>query len=76
MLIQSQDGDVFIQATAVLIHYEKARNIYYLCAYNNEGEFDIGVFDTESEAQTILKDAQEHLENPKVDSIYQVPYKI
>lgn len=76
MLIQSQDGDVFIQATAVLIHYEKARNIYYLCAYNNEGEFDIGVFDTEFQAQTILKDIQNHLENSKANSIYQVPCRI
>ena len=76
MLIQSQDGDVFIQATAVLIHYEKARNIYYLCAYNNEGEFDIGVFDTEFQAQTILKDTQEHLESSEAGSIYQIPYKI
>ena len=76
MLIQSQDGDVFIQATAILIHYEKARNIYYLCAYNNEGEFDIGVFDTEFQAQTVLKDVQKHLGNSEADSTYQVPYKI
>lgn len=76
MLIQSQDGDVFIQATVVLIHYEKARNIYYLCAYNNEGEFDIGVFDTEFKAQTILKDIQNHLKNPETNFVYQIPCKI
>lgn len=76
MLIQSQDGDVLIQAVAILVHYEKERNIYCLCACNNEGEFDIGIFDTEFQAQTILKDAQKHLESSKADSVYQVPYKI
>lgn len=76
MLVQNQDGDVLIQAVAVLVRYEKERNIYYLCACNNEGEFDIGVFDTEFQAQTILKDIQNHLENSKANSIYQVPCRI
>lgn len=76
MLIRSQDGDVLIQATAVLICYEEVRNIYYLCACNNSEEFDVGIFDTKSEAQTILKDAQEHLESSEANSIYQVPYRI
>lgn len=76
MLIKSQDGDVLIQATTVLIRYEEARNIYYLCACNSEGEFDVGIFDTESKAQTILKDAQKRLINSEADSIYQIPYKI
>ena len=76
MLIRSQDGDVLIQATAVLIRYEEVRNIYYLCACSSEGEFDVGIFDTKSEAQTILKDAQNHLESSKTNFVYQVPYKI
>lgn len=76
MLVQNQDGDVLIQAVAVLVHYEKEWNIYCLYACNNEGEFDIGIFGTEFQAQTILKDAQEHLENSEANSIYQVPYKI
>lgn len=76
MLVRSQDGDTLIQATAVLICYEEVRNMYYLCACNNEGEFDVGIFDTKSEAQTILKDAQKCLENSEANSIYQVPYKI
>lgn len=76
MLLQSQDGSVLIQTTTVLIHYGKERNIYYLYACNNSGKFDVGIFDTKSEAQTILKDAQKHLENSEVNSIYQVPYKI
>ena len=75
MLIRSQDGSVLIQTTAVFIYYEKDRNIYYLYACNNR-EFDVGIFDTEFQAQTILKDAQKHLENSEVNSIYQVPYKI
>lgn len=76
MLIKSQDGDVLIRAGAVLIRYEKERNIYYLYACNNEGEFDVGIFDTESQAQTILKDAQKRLINSEAGSIYQIPYKI
>lgn len=76
MLVQSQDGDVLIQAIAVLIRYEKERNIYCLYACNSEGEFDVGIFDTESKAQTILKDAQKRLINSEADSIYQIPYKI
>lgn len=76
MLLQSQDGSVLIQTTTVLIHYEKERNIYCLYACNNNGEFDVGIFNTEFEAQTVLKDAQKHLENSEVNSIYQVPYKI
>ena len=76
MLIRSQDGNILIQAVAVFIHYEKERSIYYLYACNNEGEFDVGIFDTESKAQTILKDAQKCLINSEADSIYQVPYKI
>lgn len=76
MLLQSQDGSVLIQTITILIHYEKERNIYYLCACNNSGEFDIGIFDTKSEAQTVLKDVQKHLENSEANSIYQVPYKI
>lgn len=76
MLLQSQDGSVLIQTTTVLIHYEKERNIYYLYACNNSGEFDIGIFDTKSEAQTILEDVQKHLENSEANSIYQVPYRI
>ena len=76
MLIKSQDGDVLIQAGAVLIRYEKERNIYYLYVCNNEGEFDVGIFDTEPKAQAILKDIQKHLENFEADSVYQVPYKI
>ena len=76
MLFQSQDGSVLIQTTTVLIHYEKERNIYYLYACNNNGEFDVGIFNTKSEVQAILKDVQKHLENPAADSIYQVPYRI
>ena len=76
MLIRSQDGGVLIRTTAVFICYEKERNIYYLYVRNSEGEFDVGIFNTESEAQTILKDAQKHLENSEANSIYQVPYRI
>lgn len=76
MLIQSQDGDVLVQTVAVLIYYEKERNIYYLYACNNSGEFDIGIFDTEFQVQAVLEDVQKHLENSEVNSIYQVPYKI
>lgn len=76
MLIRSQDGDVLVQTTAVFICYEEYLNIYYLYACNNNGEFDVGIFDKKSEAQTILKDIQKHLENSKADSIYQVPYRI
>lgn len=76
MLLQSQDGSVLIQTTAVVIYYEKDRNIYYLYVRNSEGEFDVGIFDTEFQAQTVLKDVQKHLENPEANSIYQVPYKI
>ena len=76
MLLQSQDGSVLIQTTTVLIHYEKERNIYYLYACNNNGEFDVGIFGQKSEAQIVLKDAQKHLENSEANSIYQVPYKI
>lgn len=76
MLVQSQDGDVLIQAIAVLIRYEKERNIYCLCACNNEGEFDIGVFDIEFQAQTILEDIQNHLGNSETNFVYQVPCKI
>lgn len=76
MLLQSQNSSVFIQTTTVLIHYEKNRNIYYLYVRNSEGEFDVGIFNTESEAQTILKDVQKHLENSEANSIYQVPYRI
>ena len=76
MLVQSQDGSVLIQTTTILIHYEKERNIYYLYACNNSGEFDVGIFDTEFQAQTILKDIQNHLESSEANSIYQVPYKI
>lgn len=76
MLLQSQDGSVLIQTTTILIHYEKERNIYCLYACNNSGEFDVGIFNTESEAQTVLKDAQKHLENSEANSTYQVPYKI
>lgn len=76
MLLQSQDGSVLIQTTAVVIYYEKDRNIYYLYVRNNEGEFDVGIFDTEFQAQTVLKDVQKHLENPEANSIYQVPYRI
>lgn len=76
MLIQSQDSDVLIQAVAVLIRYEKERSVYYLCACNSEGEFDVGIFDTKSEAQTVLKDVQKHLENSETNFVYQVPYKI
>lgn len=76
MLIQSQDGDVLVQTVAVLIYYEKERNIYYLYACNSEGKFDVGIFDTKSEAQTVLKDVQKHLENSEANSIYQVPYRI
>lgn len=76
MLLQSQDGSVLIQTTTVLIHYEKERNIYYLYACNNNGEFDVGIFDTKSEARTVLKDAQKRLESSEADSIYQIPYKI
>lgn len=76
MLLQSQDGSVLIQTTTVLIHYEKERNIYYLYACNNSGEFDIGIFDTKFQVQAVLEDVQKHLENSEVNSIYQVPYKI
>lgn len=76
MLLQSQDGSVLIQTTTVLIHYEKERNIYYLYACNNSGEFDIGIFDTEFQVQAVLEDVQKHLENSEANSIYQVPYKI
>ena len=76
MLIKSQDGDVLIQAESALIHHEKVRNIYCLCVCNSEGEFDVGIFDTKSEAQTILKDAQKHLENSEANFIYQIPYRI
>ena len=76
MLLQSQDGGVLIQTTTVLIHYEKEQNIYYLYACNSEGKFDIGIFNTKSQAQTVLKDVQKHLENSEADSIYQVPYRI
>lgn len=76
MLIKSQDGDVLIRAGAVLIRYEKERNIYYLYVCNNGGEFDVGIFDTEFQAQTILKGIQKHLENSEANSIYQVPYRI
>lgn len=76
MLLQSQDGSVFIQTTTVLIHYEKERNIYYLYACNNSGKFDVGIFNTESQAQTVLKDAQKHLENSEANFIYQIPYRI
>lgn len=76
MLLQSQDGSVLIQTTAVFIYYEKDRNIYYLYACNNSGEFDVGIFDTEFEAQTVLEDVQKHLENSEANSIYQVPYRI
>ena len=76
MLIRSQDGGALFQTTAVFICYEKERNIYYLYACNSEGKFDIGIFDTEFQAQTVLKDVQKHLENSEVNSIYQVPYKI
>lgn len=76
MLLQSQDGSVLIQTTTILIHYEKERNIYYLYAGNNSGEFDVGIFDTEFQAQTVLKDVQKHLENSEANSIYQVPCRI
>ena len=76
MLFQSHDGSVLIQTTTVLIHHEKEQNIYYLYACNNNGEFDVGIFDTEFEAQTVLKDVQKHLENSEANSIYQVPYRI
>ena len=76
MLIQSQDGDVLVQTVAVLIYYEKERNIYYLYACSSEGKFDVDIFDTKSEAQTVLNDVQKHLENSEANSIYQVPYKI
>lgn len=76
MLLQSQDGSVLIQTTAVVIYYEKDRNIYYLYVHNSEGEFDVGIFDTEFQAQTVLKDVQRHLENSEANSIYQVPYRI
>lgn len=76
MLLQSQDGSVLIQTTTILIHYEKERNIYFLYACNNSGKFDVGIFDTEFQAQTILKDAQKHLESSEANSIYQVPYRI
>lgn len=67
---------MLLQTTTVLIHYEKERNIYYLYACNSEGKFDVGIFDVESEAQTILEDVQKHLENSEANSIYQVPYRI
>lgn len=76
MLLQSQDGSVLIQTTAVVIYYEKDRNIYYLYVRNSEGEFDVSIFDTEFQAQTVLKDIQKHLENSEANSIYQVPYRI
>ena len=76
MLLQSQDGSVLIQTTTVLIHYGKERNTYYLYACNNNREFDVGIFDTEFQAQTVLKDVQKHLENSEANSIYQVPYRI
>ena len=76
MLLQSQDGSVLIQTTTVLIHYEKERNIYYLCACNNNREFDVGIFDTEFQVQAVLEDVQKHLKNSEANSIYQVPYKI
>lgn len=76
MLLQSQDCSVLIQTITILIHYEKERNIYYLYACNNSGEFDIGIFDTEFQAQTVLKDVQKHLKNSEANSIYQVPYRI
>lgn len=76
MLIQNQDGDVLVQTVAVLIYYEKERNIYYLYACNSEGEFDVGIFDKKSEAQTVLKDVQKHLESSEAGSIYQVPCRI
>ena len=76
MLIQSQDGSVLIQTTTVFIYHEKERNIYYLYASNNNGEFDVGIFDKKSEVQTILKDIQKHLGSSEADSIYQVPYRI
>ena len=76
MLLQSQDGSVLIQTTAVVIYYEKNRNIYYLYVRNSEGEFDVGIFGTEFQAQTVLKDVQRHLENFEANSIYQVPYRI
>lgn len=76
MLLQSQDGSVLIQTTTALIHYEKERNIYYLYACNNNREFDVGIFDTEFQAQTVLKDVQKYLESSEANSIYQVPYRI
>lgn len=76
MLLQSQDGSVLIQTTTILIHYEKEQNIYYLYACNNSGEFDVGIFDTEFQAQAVLKDVQKHLKNSEANSIYQVPYRI
>ena len=76
MLLQSQDGSVLIRTTAVFICYEKERNIYYLYVRNSEGEFDVGIFNTEFQAQTVLEDVQKHLENSEADSIYQVPYRI
>ena len=78
MLIQSQDGDVLVQTVAVLIYYEKERNIYlyYLYACNSEGKFDVGIFDTEFQAQTVLKDVQKYLESSEANFIYQIPYRI